>query len=86
VNVKAYHVHVATDVRDQPVLGMQLLAVAPTPKVTTENYVRVLTDVYERDAATIVGALFEHLPGGTVDRVLALLCARKASLLKVTLS
>ena len=40
-------------------------------------------DVYEADATALVDLLWNTLPGGTVDQVLAQLMARRVSLLRV---
>lgn len=40
-------------------------------------------DVYEKDATALVDLLWDSLPGGTIDQVLAQLMGRRVSLLRV---
>lgn len=49
------------------------------------DYESIYRDVFDSDAATIVDFLVTTLPQGTVDRVLARLCAKKASLFVIPL-
>jgi hypothetical protein len=61
---------------------------APTTIVIDEEIPAVpsLVDarkLYQREAARLANALFDALPGGTLDQLLAEMLERKASLLRV---
>lgn len=45
-----------------------------------------LAKIYEEQGTAVADALFESLPGGTLDRLLAKLMERRASLFTVSLS
>lgn len=53
------------------------------PEGDSPSWVQQMQKIFQADACAIVDLLYETLPGGTIDQVLAELCQRKASLLRV---
>ncbi len=68
---------------DQPVGSLRLEISEELPPSNSIDEARFLVSIYEADAERIARALFDHLPGGTFDRLLAVLLARKASTLRI---
>ena len=68
----------AIGVNHVPVL--RILAVTEVPDQSTLEGSRTL---YQRDAQQLAEALFQHLPGGTIDQLLVELMQRRACLLRV---
>lgn len=46
---------------------------------TFEEHLKMAVDTHQKEAEKIAAVLFECLPGGTLDRLFAEFCRRKAS-------
>jgi hypothetical protein len=63
--------------------NMIIRATEPIPDLRTPAWVQEAQDIHDRAGRRVAEALWQHLPGGTVDQVLRALLERRASLLSV---
>ena len=77
--ITVYTVYIARPMGpDIPVPPLHITGEVPMPPTSSLQEARA---VYERDAAVLVDALHESLPGGTWDRLVAKMVEKHASLL-----
>ena len=83
--VRAVAVYKAKPINpNQPTPSLAITAKDEIPNLDhLENYVERGQAIFRTDAAIIVDALYDSLPGGTLDQILRLLLERKASQLVV---
>lgn len=72
-------VHQAQPVaKDLPVANVTIDIRRPVPELPVGDVERY-DNLYQQDATAIADALFASLPGGTLDRLIAIMLTRKAS-------
>lgn len=81
--MKTLTVAKAEPVHPKSVEGCLIYISDPLPNFSNEDWEEKSTEFFEGQAAAIVDALQENLPGGTFDAVLRELCKRKACLFRV---
>lgn len=91
-NMKTISVYKAQDwVADSPnqelrVESLTIRIDTPCPEIESgPGFERRVNQFYQTEAEVLVDALWEVLPGGTLDRVFAEMAKRKASLLVIPL-
>jgi len=78
-------VHKASAIRDS-VPDLVITANAAMPEIvhpSSPGWELLARDRYEQEGRLVAEALWQHLPGGTVDQILMALLERRASLLRV---
>lgn len=73
--------YLAQPIGSQKITPLTIVATSPTP---TFEDLRSAAAHHRAEGEKIAQAIWEHLPGGTVDQVLRALLERRASLLIVT--
>ena len=73
----------ASPIGSEPAPPDVIINITGAPLNTDEMELNELGDLYMRDASAICAALVASLSGGTFDRLLGLMLARKASFLIV---
>jgi hypothetical protein len=77
-------VHQASPMRNRPVESVTIAVDVPLPDADLGSDAR--RALYDLDAEIIVDALFASLPQGTIERVLAKMIMRRASLYRGTIA
>lgn len=80
MNLNIVSVFHASSTGSREVPALQIQATKPIPSMESPDEAR---ELHATQAARIAAALFESLPGGTVDALLVEMMRRKASLLSV---
>lgn len=81
MNLNIVSVFHASSTGSREVPALQIQATKPIPSMESLDEAR---ELHATQAARIADALFESLPGGTVDALLVEMMRRKASILSVT--
>lgn len=62
---------------------MVIRAEEPMPELATEEWLKEAQYIHVGQGRAVAEALWQHLPGGTIDQILRALLERRASLLAV---
>lgn len=72
-------VHRAQPVGQQSIPRTTIVVDETMPDVSSADRLRAMVDIMDEDAQAIADALFNSLPGGTLDRLTVLFLQRKIS-------
>ena len=83
--MKTIRVHKAGRLRGEtPVEVLTIVCDQEMPEITGDNTVATLRSIFQNDGKALADAMFEHLPGGTIDELLAEMMTRRASMFRVS--